>query len=458
MRAMVRRRWRAEHPGRQLLLAAVIISSVWLGGQLTNDVASATVIDGRLSAIGYLHDPITTPAVPDPSEELDLISRLSLDIREIGSPAWSVYFFGAMRGEVLDPGLSGLKSHLYRGHVQFAPSRRLRVRAGRIFTSGGVASNLADGAELVLRGSYGYVVGFAGTRGWLNPEGYQFDNWSKSGWDQSGIASVYYKSPNIADQLALGVSWARTMWAGAEESERVGLLVDWRPTRALNLFYEHRHGLVQKVAYYQHLHLGYRFNTGNAALIWNRREGYHPAYENSYIFRRFESESWFYEAMGRVVNELRAHLFLQPRSWRGWRVSLDLVELFPENQERGDGLDVWVGKGVLRLGYRGLRGYRGLQDGFYGDVSWRVDPRTRLWFELNRISYRYIYEGLPVDDTERHATVASRLGAEYDAGSGWWLSLIGEALDYPGVNYDLRLLARVVYRFHVGTATGEAHR
>jgi hypothetical protein len=78
--------------------------------------------------------------------------------------------------------------------------------------------------------------------------------------------------------------------------------------------------------------------------------------------------------------------------------------------------------------------------------------------ELNRVSYRFIYEGLPVDDNPRRYTVASRLGVDHDAGRGWWLSLSGEALEYPGAKYDLRLLARIIYRFHVGTASGEVSR
>ncbi len=441
---------RSVIPGRLFLACLILSAAPWIAER-----SVATIVDGRLSAVSYIQEPITSLAKPDPSTEMDFISRLSLDVREIGNHAWSAYFFGAMRGEVLDAGFSSMKSHLYRGHLQYEPSRRFLASVGRVWVNGGVASSLVDGAQVRWRDRYGHLVAMAGTRGYRDPNGDTMHSWSNSGWKQSGIVSLFYRTPQLGGKVKLGGSWARTMWGGAEESERVGFLVDWRPQQRLRLFYENRYELNQKVPYYQQLRGDYHFRTGMTSLAVNRREGFVPAYESSYIFQRFQSETWFPEAIGRTFHEIRAHLFLRPESWRGWRVSLDLVELFPENQRRGDGLDAWVGKGVLRLGYRGMRGYRGLQDGIYGSLSWYVNPRTRLWSELNRISYRFDYEGLPVENKTRHYTVATRFGADYSLPNGWWFSGVLEALDHPGVNYDVRFLARIVYRFHLESGAKE---
>jgi len=439
-------RWRSTV--LQALLLGMILWS-------TPVLVDATIVDGRISAIGYLDEPLPSTEKPDPSTEMDLISRLSVDIRELGTPAWSVYYFGAMRGEVLDAGISSLKSRVYRSHINYEPGRTFLVQAGRIWVDAGVASSLLDGAQVRLRRSFGQLVAFAGTRGYLDPEGDTFNGWNQDGWNDSGLVSLFYRTPEWDGKVSLGGSWGRTMWAGREESERLGFLVTWRPHERTYFFYENRYELNQKVAYYQHLRLDYRLRTGLTSLIWNHRKGYHPAYEQSYIFQHFQYANWFSDAMGRPVDELRAHLFLQPESWRGWRVAVDLVELFPTGLDRGDGLDCWVGKGIFRLGYRGLRGYRGLQDGFFGSLSWQASPRTRLWLDLNRISYKFEYEGMPEVDLKRKFTVASRLGVDYSLPSGLWFSGVFEALDNPAAKYEIRVLARVIYRFHLESGPKE---
>ncbi len=268
----------------------------------------------------------------------------------------------------------------------------------------------------------GTFVLSGGTRGFNDPTGQTFHNWGQSGWNTSGQTSVFFRSRRIGQSLMLGGSWSRAVWAGTEESEKVGFVATYQPAAVWSVLYENKYELNQDVFLRHHLRGHYRFATGSAALSWQRREGYEPAYASTYIFRKFRFEPWFESAAGRKVQELRAHVLLQPSSWGGWRVSADLVEIFPSGQDRGDGLDLWAGRDLFRVGYRGMRGYRGEQDGFYGNVSWWARNDLRLWLDMNRISYAYRYDGLPEPDQDRRTTITSRLGADLRAGQNWFFS------------------------------------
>ena len=438
--------------GHERALGAGLLGFILLLGW---SPAAATIVDGRISAVSYLFEPVSSPVNPDPSTDMLLISRLSLNVREIGTPAWSFYYYGSALGEVLNEGFSSMRLKVYQGYLGYQPNRGLQARLGRLWVNGGVGSSLIDGASLRLNRSFGQVAAFAGTRGYFYPGGDTFPSLGKDAWDENGLVSLFYRSPGLWNQLHLGASWARTMWQGREEAERLGVLIDWRPHVRHRLFFENRYEFNQKVTYYRHLRWDFLLPTGRSSLSWNRWEGYQPAYETSYIFQRFQSESWFPDAMGRPADEVRARIELQPESWRGWHGSLALIGLWPQDLESGQGLDFWVGKGILRLGYRGLRGYGGLVDGFYGNLSYQASRSTRLWFELNRISYRYEYVGMPEVDLPRQFTVASRLGADYSLTSGWWFSGALEALQNPAADYEMRFLARIIYRFHLESGAKE---
>lgn len=410
--------------------------------------ASAVSVQGRISSTSYLFDPIGPPDNLDPATELDLINRLSLDVREVGHSALSVYMFGVWRGEVLNDGLDGSRGRLYRGHVRYSPSRRFSLTVGRQWAYGGVGSSQFDGAQLLWRPRFGQLVVFGGSRGHLNPDQDSVDCLCDSGWDESGIIGAFFRSKEIAGKLSLGVSASRSMWHGEEESERLGFLASWRPLARTSLFYEHRYELNQERSYFQHLRLNRLLARGGlVALTWNRREAYLPEYENSFIFQHFQNETWFPDAIDQTTQEIRGHLSLRPERLRGWRVAVEVLEIFPENQDRGDGLDISFDKGMVRFGYQARRGYRGKVDGFHGSLRHQLRERTRIWLDVNRITYRFEYEGLPEVDPASRFTVASRLGLDHSLTNGLDFTVAAEALDNRDAKYEVRFLARIVYRF-----------
>ncbi len=412
-------------------------------------------VSGRVSTISYLYDPVNTYAVPRSGRNLDLLGRLTLDVQDLGGPAWSAFYMGTATGEVLHDGFSDMSNRVYRGYLQYLPSRRFKVQVGRVWANAGVSSGRVDGARILWRGRPGTLSLIGGTRGFNDPGGETVHSLDAGGWDQSGWVGAYYRTPEVAKIFKLDASWVRSMWEGTEESERVGFAVSCRPDHRWNLFYENRYELNQKVPYYQHLHAGYRFPGGSAALAWNRRDGHDPALDDSYIFRKFRFEPWFDGAVDRVVQEVRGHLVLQPDFLRGWRVMTDVVEVYPDGQQNSDGIDVAVGKGLLRTGYRGLRGYRGLQDGFYGHFTWRARPGTRVWADYNRVSYRYFYEAQPGNSLHRDVTASTIMGADQTLDRGWFLSGALEFLDYPGVSHDVRARLQIAYHFNLGNSNRE---
>jgi len=410
---------------------------------------------GRVSSTSYFYEPRPSVQDPDPGTAMEQLGRLSFTVHDQNHKAWTLYYMGTARGDLLDQGLSGMKNRVYRGHLQYKPSRSLQVQLGRVWSDGGVGSGLVDGTLVRWRTRPVTLVVSAGTRGFNDPAGPTFHNWDGSGWDHSGQAGVFLRSGNIGRRLVLGGSWSRAIWEGREESEKVGLMANFKPAPGWTVFYENNYELNQEVFLRHHLRGHFRFTGGGAALSWQRQEGFEPAYATSYIFRKFRFEPWFATAAGREVQELRAHVLFQPESWGGWRLSADLVEIFPSGQERGDGLDLWAGRDLFRVGYRGMRGYRGSQDGFYGNISWWAQSDLRLWLDLNRISYAYRYEALPVDDPDRRTTMATRLGADFRVGQNWYFSGAVERLIYPGVKQDYRGLLKISYRFDLGDRTQE---
>ncbi len=407
-------------------------------------------INGRLSTISYLYDPVNTYASPQSDPNLDLLGRMTFDVQDLGGPAWSAYYMGTANGEVLHGGFSDLNNRVYRGYLQYLPSRKLKVQLGRVWANAGVSSGRVDGARILWRARPGTLSLIGGTRGFNDPQGETVHALNARGWDHSGWVGACYRTPALAKIFKLDASWARSMWEGREESERVGFAVSCRPDHHWGVFYENRYELNQKVPYYQHLRGNYRFTGGSVAMAYNRRDGHDPALDDSYIFRKFRFEPWFQEASDRVVQEVRAHLLLQPDGWKGWRVMADVVEIYPDGQQNGDGVDASIGKGLLRVGYRGMRGYRGLQDGFYGNISWQARPTTRLWGDFNRVSYRYFYEAQPGNDLHRDVTASTIVGANQTLNKDWFLSGSLEFLDYPGVSHDVRARLQIAYRFSLG--------
>ncbi len=412
-------------------------------------------IEGRLSTVSYLYDPVDTFASPSSAENLDLLGRLTLDVRNLGAPAWSAYYNGGATGEVLHGGFSDLNNRVYRGYLQYLPSRKFKAQVGRVWANAGVSSGRVDGAKILWRGRPGILSLIGGTRGFNDPDGETLHAINASGWDQSGWVGAFYSTPLLAKIFKLDASWARSMWEGREESERVGFAFSCRPDHHWALRYENRYEVNQKVPYYQHLRGSYRFHGGSAALVWNRRDGHDPALDDSYIFRKFRFEPWFAQATDRVVQEVRGHLLLQPASLRGWRIMADVIEVYPDGEQNSDGVDASIGKGLLRAGYRGLRGYRGLQDGFYGHFAWQASTDTRIWADYNRASYRYFYEAQPGNDLHRDVTASTIVGANQTLNKDWFLSGSLEYLDYPGVSHDVRARLQIAYRFSFGNIDRE---
>ena len=121
-------------------------------GLLSASAVEATLINGRVSLVSYTWKPVSSPVNPEPETDMDMISRLSFNARRIGGSAWSIYFHGGLRGEVLNAPLKDLDGVVYRTRLEFAPSAHLNAGLGRMWvTSGGIGSKLKTASRQLIR-------------------------------------------------------------------------------------------------------------------------------------------------------------------------------------------------------------------------------------------------------------------------------------------------------------------
>ncbi len=417
-------------------------------GLLSASAVEATLINGRVSLVSYTWKPVSSPVNPEPETDMDMISRLSFNARRIGGSAWSIYFHGGLRGEVLNAPLKDLDGVVYRTRLEFAPSAHLNAGLGRMWvTSGGIGSTLIDGLQVRYQAGFGRLLLYGGSQNYLN-----IHDHSVMSWDDAGLVGGYYATPQLWQRLVLGVSVAHRVYKTVENTDWVGANLKLRLPARLLLAYEYRHQATRDYGYYSYLRVSQNFRSGSWSLNWNARQGYEPIREATYIFKRFQFAPWFNTAMRRPTDELRAHFSFNPQSWRGWRVDVATTNVIPEGYDWGAGWDLSVAHHLFRVGYRGRRGYGGNDDSMYANAWYNITRDLRLWFDWNTINYQVTYEDWAAEQPPDHWLMTSRLGADLALTNGWWFSGAFELLDHPDVKYDFRFLARIIYRFHTDTS------
>jgi hypothetical protein len=133
---------------------------------------------------------------------------------------------------------------------------------------------------------------------------------------------------------------------------------------------------------------------------------------------------------------------------KGWDVRLDVLEVFPEGEDRDDGLRIGVARPGYALGYRLERGLGGDQDGLYGSARYEIREETWVWADLNKIFYRFgeiedLEDEIVVDDE----TLATRIGIDAVLGRDFDVRGAVEILQNPRAEHEVRFLARIGYRF-----------
>lgn len=440
--------WLGVGPGRSLKRSILAILLVLVAGSVVAGTAGALDIDGRLSSSSFVSE--TYPDDQDEQErQWDLINRFSLNARQLGHNSLSLHWLGTHRGELLIEGIDKSRAKTYHGYLRVQPLRSSILTLGRQWVYGGVGSGRLDGARLQLAESrLGRLTLFAGTRGFLDPAGDSFEGIDKDAFNDSGIWGASYRSAPLPGNLAFGLSAARLFRAKIEEAERLGVYASWEPLTRSKIEYEHRYDLGQEISYYHHLRLSHRPGAWSTSLTWNRREGHPPSSDQSYIARYFRDRIWFTDSFSQLTDEIRGHFRWPCKLLKGWSGSIDILEIFPDGEDRGDGLQIGYSRPGYSFGYRLQRGFGGDQDGLYGGARYAVFDRTWIWLDLNKIYYRFgEIEDLEDEIVTDDESLATRFGVDALIPGGIDITTAVEVLRNPRAEHEVRILGRIGYRF-----------
>ncbi len=428
---------RTRIPGAVLILALLLLPGL----------ASAVDIQGRLSSTSFVYETYGE----DAHSELDHIARLAFDARGLGHDGISLHFLGTYRGEMLEDTSPDPEHNIYRGYLKFAPSPLFKLSVGRQWIYGGVGSSLLDGARLDLNGGkIGSLTLFTGSRELRDADGDTFPNFE----DIDGVMGAHYRYYGLPLKGMLGLSAARYTEEEELMEQRVGASL-WLSDFPLGtLAYEMRYETESEKLYFSHLRLSGKKDVYDYGITWNMKDGYLPLYSDSWIARRYYDEEWFAESVGQKRQELRVQAGFPCRAIDGFRWTAAVVEIFPEEGDRGDGLELTLAGKGLRAGFRMQRGYMGDRTGFFGSYRHKVLEDTWLWVDLNRMAYKYGDESISEQAVTDDYSMASRVGIDhYCTKLPLELRLIFESLTTPRAEYENRFVGMIAYRF--GTTHGE---
>jgi len=402
---------------------------------------SAVSVQGRLSSTSFVYQ----TAGDDAHRELDLINRLGWDALEIGHPSISLHFLGTLRGEMLNADSPDPRTKIYRGNVEFAPSRNFKFSLGRQWIYAGVGSALLDGARVDLKaGGLGSLTLYTGSRHLEDSGGDSFPNFS----DFGSVLGGHYRYGSLPMGAILGLSAARFQENDQLVEQRLGASLMLPDLPLGRLAYELRYETESSKLYLSHLRLTGKRGATSYGLTWNLKDGYLPFYSDSWIARRFYNEEWFADSVGRRRHEIRAQAGFPCRLNPHFRWTAAIVEIFPEKGDRGDGLELSLAGRGFRAGFRTQRGYRGDRNGFFGSYRRALRKNTWIWLDLNRQAYRYGDESISEQAVNDDYSMASRLGLDHDCRRfPLELRLIFESLRTPQVDYENRFIGMIAYRF-----------
>ena len=129
---------------------------------------------------------------------------------------------------------------------------------------------------------------------------------------------------------------------------------------------------------------------------------------------------------------------------------------FPEEGDRGDGLELSLRGHGATAGVRVQRGYRGDRTGFFGNYRHEVLDGTWLWADLNRVAWNYGDEDISEQAVSDDYSMATRLGLDHRF-ADWNLDLrmIFEVLTTPRAEYENRFIGMISWDFD--TSAGEEY-
>ena len=236
--------------------------------------------------------------------------------------------------------------------------------------------------------------------------------------------------------------------------QRLGFSLRFLAPKQIRTTYELRYETETAKLYFQHLRLSKRMGQKVLGLTWNYKNGYLPFYADSWIVREVRDEEWFSEDVGRKRHELRAQVERPCMFNDALRMSLALVEIFPEEGDRGDGIELSARGYGATAGLRVQRGYQGDRTGFFGNYRYELFENTSLWADLNRIAWEYGDEDIGELALRDDYSMATRLGLDQRF-TDWNLDLrlIFESLTTPRAEYENRFIGMVAWSFD--SAAGE---
>jgi hypothetical protein len=443
--------YRIHDPGRilgrmKLPLVAVMILLAGIA-----DV-NALEITGRLNSSSYIFETFSD-AQGEQEVEVDQLLRLGLDFKQLGHPDLSLSTLQTLRNHPPDASGVDLQLRSYRAVLHYRPDRPYSLSFGRQWVSAGVGSGLVDGLSLRWkRASLGRLTLFAGTRAFLNSVEDSFEGFDGDAFDTSGSWGFHYLSPSLPHGLNLSLSASRRFRDGREEDRRFGTQLNWAAREGSRLSYDARIDMARESLYYQRLILNQRVGEGRAQFSWTFREA--PATDmqsDSWILNYFGDSSrlerWYLTTFDHSTQELRITMDRPCKLIEGWRVRVEILELFPEDEDRSDGFSLGLRKRNYSVGYRLQRGYGGDRDAFYGSYRRELGELGTVWLELNQVYFRYGDESLEETNVDDSALV-SRLGFDRRFADRFDLRTAVELLNNPRADSEIRLLVRVGYRFN----------
>jgi len=412
--------------------------------------AVAMDVQGRASSTSFVYETYGE----DTHRELDLINRLYLDADGLGHEALSLHLLGTFRGEMLYENSPDPEMSFLRGYLKLAPSPLFKIALGRQWIYGGVGSSLLDGARLDLNGGkIGSLTLFSGSRHLRDEDGDTFPNFE----DIDGVMGAHYRYYGLPMKGMLGLSGARYKEDEELLEQRVGASL-WFGDFPLGwLAYEMRYETESSKLYFSHLRLSGKKGVYDYGITWNMKQDYLlflSSYDNSWILREVANEEWFADGILGRRNELRAQFGFPCMAFEGFRWNAAIVEIFPEEGDRGDGLELALAGKGLNAGLRMQRGFRGDRTGFFGSYRHEVLQGTWLWVDFNRMAYKYGDESVQeLADTDNFS-MASRMGIDHFCRRfPLELRLIFESLTTPRAEYENRFIGMLAYRF--GTNHGK---
>lgn len=417
-----------------------------LGNPAAGAAAGAPELDGSVSLLWYGAGDGSDAGLEPAGADNRLLERFRLNARRLApgvdfhsSFAVRQWFGGDRDGES--------EVRVQQAYLQARSSGRwsgLRMAAGRQWKYGNGATGLLDGVTLSFQRDILKMEGFLGTRDWEDRDEVRWPSFERSRW---GGLSFGARVASWVD-----ASWGYNVLRRGDEDEReiVSGTLDVRPLRAFRFLGEVRYDFVRDYPLDQRVRGSWRPNARRE--IWAEAARRRPALDPTSFLANFldleDAEREEYRGGFRwAIREVG----LQADA-----LAVDHRSAAPISSEfAGTNLrepDEWSWDTRTRVTVRGQsvgwyhsEGYGGERDGLLLAIGRQLNPKIRVGFDANAVSYEY-GRGTSID--EDLATLSAYAEAQVDPDT--WVMAQVERLDNLVDDSDVRFLVRLRRGFRFG--------